>query len=101
MSFDGEESRTHLPPEKGEPVRRARSWAPIAGENDMLRIALPHIALGASSPGFAGWRGALQEWRRRDRDRTELARLSEAELHDVGVTSAERWAEINKPFWRG
>jgi uncharacterized protein YjiS (DUF1127 family) len=101
MSFDGEESRTHLPPEKGEPVRRARSWAPIAGENDMLRIALPHIALGASSPGFAGWRGALQEWRRRDRDRTELARLSEAELHDIGVSSAERWAEINKPFWRG
>ena len=67
----------------------------------MLRIALPHTALGMSSPGFARWRGALQEWRRRDRDRVQLARMSEAELHDIGVTSAERWAEINKPFWRG
>jgi uncharacterized protein YjiS (DUF1127 family) len=66
-----------------------------------MRIALPHIAFGTPSWGLAGWRGALQEWRRRDRDRVELARLSEAELHDIGVTSAERWAEINKPFWRG
>jgi uncharacterized protein YjiS (DUF1127 family) len=67
----------------------------------MLRIALPHIALRTSSPGFARWRGALQEWRRRDRERGELARMSEVELHDIGVTSAERWVEINKPFWRG
>ena len=65
-----------------------------------MRIALPHIVVGTSSSSLAGWRGALQVWRRRDRDRTELARLSEAELHDIGVTSAERWAEINKPFWR-
>lgn len=67
----------------------------------MLRMALPHIARGTSSPGFARWRGALQEWRRRDLDRVQLARMSEAELHDIGVTSAERWAEVNKPFWRG
>jgi uncharacterized protein YjiS (DUF1127 family) len=66
----------------------------------MLRIALPHIAFGTSSSAFARWRGGLQEWRRRDRDRVQLARMSEAELHDIGVTSAERWAEINKPFWR-
>jgi uncharacterized protein YjiS (DUF1127 family) len=26
--------------------------------------------------------------------------MSEAELHDIGVTSAERWAEINKHCWR-
>ena len=25
---------------------------------------------------------------------------SDAELHDIGVKTAERWAEINKPFWR-
>jgi uncharacterized protein YjiS (DUF1127 family) len=67
----------------------------------MLRIVLPHIALGRSSSGFAGWRGALHLWRRRERERTELARMTEAELHDIGVTSAERWAEINKPCWRG
>jgi len=27
--------------------------------------------------------------------------MSEAELHDIAVTPAERWAEINKPRWRG
>ena len=67
----------------------------------MLRIALPHIALGPSSPGFERWRGALQLWRRRDRERSQLALMSEAELRDIGVTPAERWAEINKPCWRG
>ena len=76
-------------------------WAPIAQENDMLRIALPHIAVGPTSPSFARWRGALQLWRRRERERGDLARMSEAELHDIGVTSAERWAEIYKPCWRG
>jgi uncharacterized protein YjiS (DUF1127 family) len=66
----------------------------------MSRIALPHVALGPA-PGFARWREGLQVWRRRDRERSELARMTESELHDIGVTSAERWAEINKPFWRG
>jgi uncharacterized protein YjiS (DUF1127 family) len=45
-------------------------------------------------------RGEFRTWRRRARERTELARMSEAELHDIGVTSTDRWAEINKPFWR-
>jgi len=26
--------------------------------------------------------------------------MSDAELHDIGVSSTDRWAEINKPFWR-
>ena len=97
--------------EKAEPARLSSVakreppgfalWAPIAQENDMLRIALPHIAVASTWPSFARWRGALQLWRRRERERAELARMSEAELHDIGVTSAERWAEIHKPCWRG
>jgi uncharacterized protein YjiS (DUF1127 family) len=67
----------------------------------MLRIALPHIALGPSPPSLERWRGAMRLWRRRDRERGALALMSEAELHDIGVTPAERSAEINKPFWRG
>jgi uncharacterized protein YjiS (DUF1127 family) len=66
----------------------------------MLRIASPHIALGPSSRSFARWREALLMWRRRERERSELARMTEVELHDIGLTSAERWAEIGKPFWR-
>jgi uncharacterized protein YjiS (DUF1127 family) len=67
----------------------------------MLRITSPVIVVGPSSPSFAGWRGALLLWRKRERERGELARMSEAELHDIGVSSAERWMEINKPWWRG
>jgi uncharacterized protein YjiS (DUF1127 family) len=47
------------------------------------------------------WRSELTLWRRRARERAELARMSEAELHDIGITSADRWVEINKPFWHG
>jgi uncharacterized protein YjiS (DUF1127 family) len=43
----------------------------------------------------------LQSWRRRARERGELARMSDGELHDIGISSAERWSEINKPCWRG
>ena len=67
----------------------------------MLRIVSLHLALELSSPSFERWRGAMRLWRRRDRERDQLARMSEAELHDIGVTPAERWAEINKPCWRG
>jgi uncharacterized protein YjiS (DUF1127 family) len=54
-----------------------------------------------SPPRISHWRNELQSWRRRARERDELARMSDGELHDIGVTSAERWAEINKPCWRG
>ena len=43
---------------------------------------------------------ALQQWRRRSRDRAELARFDERMLSDIGITRAEVWREINKPFWR-
>ncbi len=66
-----------------------------------MRIALPHFAFEMSPPRFANWRSELHSWRRRARERDELARMSDGELHDIGVTSAERWAEIKKPCWRG
>ena len=39
-------------------------------------------------------------WRERVRSRTELARWSERELHDIGVSASSVADEINKPFWR-
>jgi uncharacterized protein YjiS (DUF1127 family) len=42
----------------------------------------------------------LQKWRRRSRQRTELARLDERMLREIGVTPGDVWREINKPFWR-
>ena len=51
---------------------------------------------------FAAERGLalLHEWRRRRRGRAELARLDERMLRDIGITPADAWGEINKPFWR-
>jgi uncharacterized protein YjiS (DUF1127 family) len=42
---------------------------------------------------------ALHEWRRRSRDRAELARFDERMLRDIGITRVEIWREINQPFW--
>lgn len=40
-------------------------------------------------------------WRQRARDRRGLAELSDYELRDIGITPAERFQEMRKPFWRG
>jgi uncharacterized protein YjiS (DUF1127 family) len=42
----------------------------------------------------------LREWRRRSRDRAQLATLDERMLRDIGVSPGDVWAETSKPFWR-
>ncbi len=42
----------------------------------------------------------LREWRRRIRDRGELARLDDCTLRDIGLTRGDAEFLINKPFWR-
>lgn len=42
----------------------------------------------------------LSVWQERLRSRRELARWSERELHDIGVSASSVADEINKPFWR-
>lgn len=42
----------------------------------------------------------FEAWGRRLREREQLARLGERELHDIGLSRASVYAEINKPFWR-
>jgi uncharacterized protein YjiS (DUF1127 family) len=42
----------------------------------------------------------LSEWRQFRRSRAELAKLDERMLRDIGLTRADVWREINKPFWR-
>lgn len=58
----------------------------------LLQMAHP----GARSALF----GTLREWRRRMRDRRELAGLSDAMLHDIGITRADAAYLANKPFWK-
>jgi uncharacterized protein YjiS (DUF1127 family) len=42
----------------------------------------------------------LNEWRRRSRDRNQLASFDDRMLRDIGLTRADVCREINKPFWR-
>ena len=39
-------------------------------------------------------------WLRRARERDQLARLSERDLHDLGLSRGTVYAELRKPFWR-
>ena len=56
----------------------------------------------AHSAGNAAGRlfGALREWRRRAKDRAQLAALDDRMLADIGISRAEAEFLGNKPFWR-
>jgi uncharacterized protein YjiS (DUF1127 family) len=42
----------------------------------------------------------LHIWRDRVRERRELARFTDRELRDVGLTWSDIALEVKKPFWR-
>ncbi len=49
------------------------------------------------------WREAgklLAVWRKRVRERNELARMSYRDIADIGLTVGTRDREVIKPFWR-
>jgi uncharacterized protein YjiS (DUF1127 family) len=45
-------------------------------------------------------RETLHVWRLRQTQRRELARWTERELHDVGLSWSDVVHEAEKPFWR-
>ncbi len=55
-------------------------------------------------PSGRAWVGEAIEtvriWQQRARQRTELRRLDDHLLRDVGLTRAQILAEAQKPFWR-
>jgi uncharacterized protein YjiS (DUF1127 family) len=42
----------------------------------------------------------VREWRRRNRERAELAALNDRMLNDIGLSRADAEFLSNKPFWR-
>jgi len=42
----------------------------------------------------------LHIWRQRYQDRQELARWTDRDLHDVGLSWSDIANEVDKPFWR-
>jgi uncharacterized protein YjiS (DUF1127 family) len=55
-----------------------------------------YAPLGAAARVISTFR----EWRRRARDRAQLAGLDDRMLRDIGLTRADAEFLINKPFWR-
>ena len=42
----------------------------------------------------------LRLWRKRVREKRALERLDERDLHDIGVSYSDVYAELRRPFWR-
>jgi uncharacterized protein YjiS (DUF1127 family) len=42
----------------------------------------------------------IRQWRRRHRERAELAALDDRTLADIGLTRGDAEFLVNKPFWR-
>ena len=42
----------------------------------------------------------IQTWQRRHRSSRQLARVDARVLRDAGISEAQRFVAINKPFWR-
>jgi len=75
----------------------AQSSRPVAFSTDLKSAALiapPRVSLISRAIG------RLRIWRQRERERGELGRMSQSELHDIGMSSADHWVETHKPFWR-
>jgi len=65
--------------------------------------APPHRVLAAPerAQGLLGaCRVMLAAWSRRRRDRETLARMSQRELQDIGLSRTDAAIECGKPFWR-
>jgi uncharacterized protein YjiS (DUF1127 family) len=63
------------------------------------RAGLHEAALLASRLGVAAAR-TIARWHRNLVEKRELARLDERDLHDIGLTTADVYAALGKPFWR-
>ena len=66
----------------------------------MAYITLHQVTNYQPSSIVRGLVAQLRLWRRRARERSQLARLSERDLHDIGMSRGTVYAELQKPFWR-
>jgi uncharacterized protein YjiS (DUF1127 family) len=76
----------------------AQGSRPVAFLTDIKRVAL--LIASSTLTLISRLTGILRTWRRRALERAELAQMSQGELHDIGVSSADHWTETHKPFSR-
>ena len=82
----------------------AQGAIPRASATHQPATSVPHCPVEAPR---ARWRvilgsivATLREWRRRSVNRSELARLDERTLRDIGVDPGVVDYEMYQPFWR-
>jgi uncharacterized protein YjiS (DUF1127 family) len=66
-----------------------------------MSIDTHELMASRQGPGLLARIGeTLHVWRQRRQQRRELARWSERDLHDVGLSWSDIAYEAEKPFWR-
>ena len=59
-----------------------------------------HAAFDALSDATGRVFATIREWRRRSRERAQLATLDQRMLADIGLTRGDAEFLANKPFWK-
>ena len=63
----------------------------------MADISLHYAPLAGT---YTAFNQILAGWRRRARERRELATLDSRTIRDLGLSPSDVQFEVNKPFWR-
>ncbi len=66
----------------------------------MANISLHYSSNAPLAGTFGTLNRIFSTWRRRARERHELAQLDHRTLRDLGLSSGQIQFEANKPFWR-
>jgi uncharacterized protein YjiS (DUF1127 family) len=66
----------------------------------MADLSLHYTSKAPLAGTFTAFNQILATWRRRSRERTELAHLDRRTIRDLGLSEGDIQFEANKPFWR-
>jgi uncharacterized protein YjiS (DUF1127 family) len=66
----------------------------------MADISLHYSSKAPLAGTYTAFNQILAGWRRRARERRELATLDSRTIRDLGISPSDVQFEVNKPFWR-
>ena len=66
----------------------------------MADLSLHYTSKAPLAGTFTAFGQILATWRRRARERTELSRLDQRTIRDLGLSEGDVVFEASKPFWR-
>ena len=66
----------------------------------MADISLHYSSKAPLAGTYTAFNQILASWRRRARERRELATLDSRTIRDLGLSPSDIQFEVNKPFWR-